>query len=114
MTYYFIGPNTQDGDLDGFLDEANAILALDKLPQVLTTSYALEESSLSFALAEYALVSYLIHREANSRHSKLCQAYAQISARGTTLLFASGDGGPGCGNDDGSLFQPMFPSTCPL
>ncbi|KAI0659022.1 subtilisin-like protein [Cubamyces menziesii] len=97
VTYYFIGPNTQDGDLDGFLDEANAILALDKLPQVLTTSYALEESSLSFALAD-----------------KLCQAYAQISARGTTLLFASGDGGPGCGNDDGSLFQPMFPSTCPF
>lgn len=52
VTYYFVGLDLQDGDLMGFLDEANVILALDKPPQVLTTSYGFEESSLSFALTE--------------------------------------------------------------
>ncbi|KAH9896701.1 subtilisin-like protein [Cubamyces lactineus] len=97
VTYYFIGYDNQDGDLDGFLDGADAILALDKLPQVLTTSYGFPESSLSFALTD-----------------KLCRAYAQLGARGTTLLFAAGDDGPGCGNDDGSVFDAFFPSNCPF
>ncbi|KAH9896700.1 subtilisin-like protein [Cubamyces lactineus] len=97
VTLYFIGLDNQDGGLDGFLDEANAILALDQLPHVLTTSYGLEESSVSFALTD-----------------KLCQAYAQLGVRGTSVLFASGDSGPGCGNDDGTVFQPTFPSNCPF
>ena len=61
MTYYFIGFDNQDGDLDGFLDEADAILALDKLPQVLTTSYGFPESSLSFALTEHVEYSHMRH-----------------------------------------------------
>ncbi|CDO69077.1 hypothetical protein BN946_scf184992.g26 [Trametes cinnabarina] len=97
VTYYFIGFDNQDGDLMGFLDEANVILALDKPPQVLTTSYGLQESSLSFALTD-----------------KLCRAYAQLGARGTTILYASGDSGPGCADDVGDAFEPTFPSNCPF
>ncbi|KAL7284305.1 hypothetical protein ACG7TL_001590 [Trametes sanguinea] len=97
VTYYFVGLDLQDGDLMGFLDEANVILALDKPPQVLTTSYGFEESSLSFALTD-----------------KLCRAYAQLGARGTTILYASGDSGPGCADDSGDMFEPTFPSNCPL
>lgn len=52
MTYYFLGIDNQDGDLDGFLDEANVLLGLDTPPQVLTTSYGFSESDLSFPLVE--------------------------------------------------------------
>ena len=48
----FIGLNTTDGDLDGFLDEANHLLAEEHPPQVLTTSYGFTEGALSFALTE--------------------------------------------------------------
>lgn len=47
--------------------------------------------------------------------SNLCNAYAQLGARGTTVLFGSGDGGvSGIQNTDCTTFQPTFPSTCPL
>ncbi len=52
VTYYFIGIDNQDGDLDGFLDEANVLLALDQPPQVLSTSYGFAESNLPFSLVE--------------------------------------------------------------
>ncbi|KAI0646155.1 subtilisin-like protein [Trametes meyenii] len=97
VTYYFVGIDNQDGDLSGFLDEANFLLGLDKPPQVLTTSYGFQESTLSFALTD-----------------KLCQAYAQLGARGTTILFASGDSGVGCAPGSSSNFEPTFPSNCPL
>ncbi|KAI0777487.1 subtilisin-like protein [Trametes elegans] len=96
VTYYFIGVDNQDGDLNGFLDEANVLLALDKPPQVLTTSYGFQESSLSFALTD-----------------KLCRAYAQLGARGTTILYASGDSGAGCAPKSDDDFEPTFPSNCP-
>lgn len=47
-------------------------------------------------------------------HSKLCQAYAQLGARGTTLLFDAGDGGADCAVDGSDRFGPTFPSDCPL
>ncbi|KAI0674156.1 subtilisin-like protein [Trametes maxima] len=97
VTYYFVGFDNQDGDLSGFLDEANLLLSLDKPPQVLTTSYGFQESTLSFALTD-----------------KLCQAYAQLGARGTTILFASGDSGVGCAPGSSSNFEPTFPSNCPF
>ncbi|KAI9057998.1 subtilisin-like protein [Trametes sanguinea] len=97
VTYYFIGTDKPDSDVTGFLDEANLILTLDKPPQVLTTSYGLYESSMSFALTD-----------------KLCRAYAQLGARGSTILYASGDSGSGCADDTGATFQPTFPSNCPF
>lgn len=55
----------------------------------------------------------------NAGHRSICNAYAQLGARGTSVIFASGD----CGVAGGFLddpaacedkpFVPTFPSTCP-
>lgn len=47
-----VGIKSQDGDLEGYLDEVNYLLSQKTPPQVLTTSYGFGESSLSFKLAE--------------------------------------------------------------
>jgi len=48
-------------------------------------------------------------------NSKMCNSYAQLGARGVTLLFASGDGGvAGIQAESCSTFVPTFPSTCPF
>ncbi|EIW55897.1 uncharacterized protein TRAVEDRAFT_22306 [Trametes versicolor FP-101664 SS1] len=93
---YSYRSSISNGDLDGFLDEANVLLALDQPPQVLSTSYGFAESNLPFSLVD-----------------KLCQAYAQLGARGTTLLFDAGDGGADCAADGSDRFGPTFPSDCP-
>ncbi|KAI0828483.1 subtilisin-like protein [Trametes gibbosa] len=99
VTYYFSGEDFQDGDLEGLLDEANVILSEDNPPKVLTTSYGLpSETDMSFALTD-----------------KLCKAYAQMGARGISVLYASGDSGVGCPSDSNDLvFQATFPSNCPF
>jgi tripeptidyl-peptidase-1 len=50
----------------------------------------------------------------------VCQQFAQLGARGVSLLFASGDGGVGStgycypGNDSSiNEFDPLFPASCP-
>ena len=52
-----VGFKTQDGDLDGYLDEVNYLLGLEAPPQVLTTSYGFAEASISFALTECVSLS---------------------------------------------------------
>lgn len=98
VVFISVGENTNDGDLDGFLDIINYLLAQDAPPQVLTTSYGSSESDVPIAMAE-----------------NLCNAYAQLGARGVSILFASGDGGVSGPQD--SLFcwdfVPTFPSGCP-
>ncbi|KZV99446.1 hypothetical protein EXIGLDRAFT_712134 [Exidia glandulosa HHB12029] len=97
-TFISVGNNFQDGDLQGFLDIINFLLAEDAPPQVLTTSYGGDEDGISPALAE-----------------SLCTAYAALGARGTSILFASGDGGvAGARNDDCTTFVPTFPGGCPF
>lgn len=54
----------------------NHLLAEDAPPQVLTTSYAFNEEGLDAGSA-----------------NTLCNAYAQLGARGVSIFFASGDGG---------------------
>jgi tripeptidyl-peptidase I len=71
-----VGDNFQDGALEGFLDIINFLLGMSAPPQVLTTSYGQNENTISRSLA-----------------NQLCNAYAQLGARGTSILFASGDGG---------------------
>ncbi|KAI0066328.1 subtilisin-like protein [Artomyces pyxidatus] len=97
-TYFIsVGDQFQDGDLEGFLDIVNYLLAEDNPPQVLTTSYGQNENTISRALA-----------------NTLCNAYAQLGARGTSILFASGDGGvSGSQSASCSSFVPTFPSGCP-
>ena len=42
-TFISVGDNTQDGDLSGFLDIINSLLAEDNPPLVLTTSFGFNE-----------------------------------------------------------------------
>ncbi|KAI0015431.1 tripeptidyl-peptidase [Xylariomycetidae sp. FL0641] len=70
------------------------------LPQTMSTSYGEEEQSVP---ADYAL--------------KVCNMFMQLGARGVSILFSSGDSGPGgsCTReaDDAPWFQPTFPAGCP-
>ncbi|KAF7298358.1 Subtilisin-like protein [Mycena kentingensis (nom. inval.)] len=100
VQFISVGTNTQDGADEGFLDIINAQIAAAKPAAVLTTSYGFAtEASLSKQLT-----------------FAMCDAYAQLSARGVSILFATGDGGvastPGVQCSNGRPFPPTFP-TCP-
>ncbi|KAK7025066.1 family S53 protease [Favolaschia claudopus] len=98
VVFVSVGENNQDGDLGGFLDIMNFLSSEDNIPQVLTTSYGENESDLSPSLA-----------------TKLCTAIASLGARGTSVLFASGDGGVEGGQaQQCSTFQVAFPAGCPF
>lgn len=73
------------------------------IPYVVSTSYDDDEQTVSIPYAVQA-----------------CNLFAQLGARGVTVLFAAGDEGVGadgyCYTNDGrnaSTFLPEFPSTCP-
>ncbi|KZV70276.1 subtilisin-like protein [Peniophora sp. CONT] len=85
------------------------ILAQEIVPQTISTSYGDDEQTVPIAYA---------HR--------VCADFAQLGARGVSLLFASGDGGVGdgdsnpdttkCITNDGTnvrTFLPPFPASCP-
>ncbi|KAF8530031.1 subtilisin-like protein [Hysterangium stoloniferum] len=98
VTFISVGNNFQDGALEGFLDIINFLLAESAPPHVLTTSYGQNENTISRSLA-----------------NTLCTAYMQLGARGTSILFASGDGGvAGSQTSSCSTFLPTFPSGCPF
>ncbi|KAM5534011.1 hypothetical protein V8D89_012331 [Ganoderma adspersum] len=103
-TFISVGNNNQDGDLGGFLDIINSLLKEDKPPLVLTTSFGFDEAPFAEQAPDLA--------------QTLCNAYAQLGARGTSVLFASGDGGvsgPQANNAcNGKAFSPTFPSGCPF
>ncbi|KAI0371039.1 family S53 protease [Pilatotrama ljubarskyi] len=81
---------------DPWLDTATFLLNEESPPHVVTTSYAEAEDNVS---RTYAM--------------NICNnLYAQLGARGTSLLFASGDGGVGHG--DCTTFVPTFPNHCPF
>ncbi|KAI0661205.1 family S53 protease [Cubamyces menziesii] len=93
-----VGEDFNDGALEGFLDIINFLLGESSPPQVLTTSYGQNENTISRALA-----------------NNLCTAYAQLGARGVSILFASGDGGvAGSQTTRCTTFLPTFPSGCPF
>ncbi|KAJ7858989.1 family S53 protease [Mycena leptocephala] len=96
---YFVsvGDSFQDGDLEGFLDIVNFLSDEDSVPPVMTTSYGENETDMSKALA-----------------FKLCEAYMAFGARGTSVLFASGDGGVEGGQAQScTKYQAAFPAGCP-
>ncbi|KAK3651248.1 hypothetical protein LTR56_002106 [Elasticomyces elasticus] len=73
------------------------------LPSVISTSYDDDEQTIPLSYA-----------------SRACQMFAQLGARGVTLLFGSGDEGVGpdgyCYSNNGTngtTFLPEFPSSCP-
>ncbi|KAF8912455.1 peptidase S8/S53 domain-containing protein [Mucidula mucida] len=85
-----------------YLDWVNFILAQDTIPQTFTTSYGDDEQTVP---QDYAI--------------SVCELFAELGARGSTVLFSSGDfgvGGGDCQTNDGTnqtLFQPAFPASCP-
>ena len=117
-TFVTVGTQNQDGNDGGFLDIINALLNETSPPKVLTTSYGFDvESDLSLSLTECVSLSFFpIWRRVDSFGcSALCNSYLQLTSKGVSILFASGDGGvastPGvqCTNKP---FPPTFP-TCP-
>ncbi|EJF57619.1 family S53 protease-like protein [Dichomitus squalens LYAD-421 SS1] len=96
-TFFTVGTQN-DGDVTGFLDLVNNLIALDSPPSVFTTSFGFPEELVDPGLA-----------------NNICNAYAQLGARGTSIFFSSGDSGV----DDGqggscTTFRPTFPSGCPF
>jgi len=97
VTFISVGENNPDG-IDGFLDIINTLIAETSPPQVLTTSYGFDEPELTATIA-----------------NNLCNAYAQLGARGVSILFSSGDGGvSGSQSQSCTTFIPTFPSGCPF
>ncbi len=84
------------------------ILGQHSIPQVISNSYADDEQTVPLDYAQ-----------------RVCNSFAQLGARGVSVLFGSGDGGVGgiAGNDasecisnDGkntTKFLPQFPTGCP-
>ncbi|KAI9823130.1 MAG: vesicle formation at the endoplasmic reticulum [Thelocarpon impressellum] len=96
-------PSLDDNQNEPYLDFLTYVLALPdaELPQVLTTSYGEDEQSVP---------------EPYSR--TVCNLFGQLGARGVSVLFSSGDTGPGsaCQTNDGkntTRFLPIFPGACP-
>ncbi|KAH9053814.1 subtilisin-like protein [Lactarius vividus] len=81
---------------DFFLAWLNAILSKQNVPQTISTSYGTFEMAFP---KDYAL--------------QVCNLFAQLGARGVSVLFASGDDGVGRG-DCAARFTPVFPATCPF
>ncbi|KAA1474737.1 family S53 protease [Dentipellis sp. KUC8613] len=100
VEFISVGEDNSDG-IDGALDIINHLLGKAHPPNVLTTSYTLDERDVPFPLAQ-----------------EICNAYAQLGARGTSILFSSGDGGVSGGDFDDTqnctTFVPTLPSTCPF
>jgi len=97
VTFISVGENNSDG-IDGFLDIINFLISESSRPQVLTTSYGFNENELTRAVA-----------------TNLCNAYMQLGALGTSVLFASGDGGvSGSQSQSCTTFVPTLPSDCPF
>ncbi|KAL8408409.1 hypothetical protein RB594_007011 [Gaeumannomyces avenae] len=87
-----------------YIELLTYLLALpdSALPQTLSTSYAEEEQSVP---REYSL--------------KVCNMFMQLGARGVSVIFASGDTGPGnncvSNADDATVvLGPTFPAGCPF
>jgi tripeptidyl-peptidase-1 len=79
------------------------MLSLSSVPSIVSTSYGDDEQTVS---PQYA--------------QSVCNSFAQLGARGVSLLFSSGDSGVGsngaCTSNNGTnaaTFLPSFPASCP-
>lgn len=92
-----------------YLTWINYVLGQKDLPQVISTSYGDDEQTVP---RDYAI--------------RVCNGFAQLGARGISIMFGSGDGGAGdAASNDGSLcvtndgknttrFLASFPPSCPF
>ncbi|KAJ7267122.1 family S53 protease-like protein [Mycena rebaudengoi] len=99
VTFISVGADSND-DVSGFIDIVTSLLGeSDEVrPKVLTTSYGFNENELPLALS-----------------TGICDAYMQLGAVGTSVMFASGDGGVGgVQSVECTVFVPSAPSGCPF
>jgi len=96
-------PTPADNTNEPYLDFLLALTKLDNkdIPNSISISYGENEQEIP--------VSYA---------TQVCQLFAQLGARGKSILFSSGDSGVGdyCLSNDGkntTKFQPQFPASCP-
>ena len=91
--------NNEPSRGDRYLEWLNYILSQQYIPQTISISYGVEERIVPL---EYAIA--------------LCELFVHLGARGTSVLFASGDDGVGpeeCRDDSGDAqFVPNFPASC--
>ncbi|KAI0682616.1 tripeptidyl peptidase A [Earliella scabrosa] len=93
-----------------YLDWLDFVLKQKNVPQAISTSYADDEQTVPVSFAK-----------------RVCAGFAQLGARGVSLMFSSGDGGVGDGNPDpatqecftndgrnATRFVPLFPPSCPF
>jgi len=96
-------PSAADNENEPYMELFTYLLgrADGELPSVLTTSYGESEQSVGAAYA-----------------NKVCDMIGQLGTRGVSVIFSSGDTGPGsaCQTNDGkntTRFQAIFPASCP-
>ncbi|KAI5860193.1 subtilisin-like protein [Durotheca rogersii] len=96
-------PNLGEGSNEPYLEYLTYLLNLpdEELPHTLSTSYGEDEQSVP---REYV--------------KKVCTMFGQLGARGVSVVFSSGDTGPGntCQTTDGrnaTRLLPIFPAACP-
>ncbi|KAJ5377408.1 subtilisin-like protein [Penicillium cataractarum] len=97
-------PVLESPENETFLDQLHYLISLpdSELPSVLATSYGEIEQSVPAAYAR-----------------SVCNLFAQLGARGVSVIYSSGDSGVGetCLSNDGKRrvkFQPIFPASCPF
>ncbi|KAI0966227.1 tripeptidyl-peptidase 1 precursor [Xylaria arbuscula] len=95
--------STPTNSNEPYLVWVNWLLKQKSIPLVISTSYGDDEQTVPTSYAR-----------------RVCQQFAQVGARGTSLLFSSGDAGVGtvgkCISNDGkntTKFTPDFPTSCP-
>lgn len=95
---------TQEGNSnEPFLEWLIALSAMDnsQIPNSISVSYGENEQEIPLPYA-----------------TQVCNMFAQLGARGKSVMIASGDSGVGsfCQANDGTnapKFQPQFPASCP-
>ncbi|KAF3491078.1 tripeptidyl-peptidase 1 [Arthroderma uncinatum] len=97
-------PSQASNSNEPYLEQLRYLVKLPKgqLPSVLSTSYGDTEQSLP---ASYTKAT--------------CDLFAQLGTMGVSVIFSSGDTGPGssCQTNDGrnaTRFNPIYPASCPF
>ncbi|KAJ7160487.1 family S53 protease-like protein [Mycena filopes] len=101
----FLSVGAQTGSLAEFaqnlVDTFTFLDGVDNPPAVATTSYGSTEANFGSAFA-----------------TKICNGFMGLTARGVSIIFASGDGGVRGNHDSTNVctlnnFMPVFPAACP-